>query len=57
MTIFENINRLTSYALSTNLISPEDIIYTQNKLLELFKLDGFETPEADKLPEVKTEEL
>ena len=57
MTIFENINRLTSYALSTNLISPDDIIYTQNKLLELFKLDGFETPEADKLPEVKTEEL
>lgn len=57
MTIFENINRLTSYALSTNLIFPDDIIYTQNKLLELFKLDGFETPEADKLPEVKTEEL
>lgn len=57
MTIFENINRLTSYALSTNLISPDDIIYTQNKLLELFKLDGFEAPEADKLPEVKTEEL
>ncbi len=57
MTIYENINRLTSYALCNGLIAEDDIIYTQNRLLELFKLDGFEEPVAGKLPEVKTEEL
>lgn len=57
MSIYENINRLTSYALCNGLIAEDDIIYTQNRLLELFKLDGFEEPVAGKLPEVKTEEL
>ncbi len=42
MTIYKNINRLISYALVTKLISPEDVIYTRNRLLELFKLDSFE---------------
>ena len=57
MTIYENINRLTSYALSNNLITTDDIIYTQNRLLELFRLDGFESPVPGRLPKVKTEEL
>ena len=49
MTIFENINRLTSYALLNGLITEDDVIYTQNRLLELFKLDGFEEPVAGEL--------
>ena len=57
MTIYENIKRLTSYALITSLIPKEDVIYTENRLLELFKLDGFETPEVGELPEVKVSDL
>lgn len=64
MTIYENINRLTAYALKTSLISKEDVIYTQNKLLELFRLDGFEADENDTnpdkfqvLPEVEVSDL
>lgn len=57
MTILENINRLVSYALKNSLIEKEDVIYTQNKLLELFKVEGFDTPVAPELPEVKTENL
>ncbi|MBR1639084.1 MAG: UDP-glucose--hexose-1-phosphate uridylyltransferase [Treponema sp.] len=57
MTIYENIKALTSYALSNGLITKDDIIYTQNKLLELFHLDGFETPQAGELPCIKTGEL
>lgn len=45
MTIFENINRLVAYGLKTSLITSDDVIYTQNKYLELFRLDGFENPE------------
>src|SRR5574344_1411526 len=58
MTIFENINALVAYGLKTGLIESEDTIYTQNRLLELFQLDGFETPEqAATLPPVKVEDL
>jgi len=64
MTIYENINRLTAYALKTSLIAKEDVIYTQNKLLELFRLDGFEADENDTnpdkfqvLPEVEVSDL
>ncbi|MCQ2591465.1 MAG: UDP-glucose--hexose-1-phosphate uridylyltransferase [Treponema sp.] len=58
MTIFENINWLVKYALSNGLISSEDTIYTQNKLLELFKLDGFDTELATTLPEkIASEDL
>ena len=57
MTIYENIIRLTSYALSNGLITRDDVIFTENRLLELFKLDGFERPQAPALPCVKTEEL
>ncbi|MCI1208574.1 MAG: UDP-glucose--hexose-1-phosphate uridylyltransferase [Treponema sp.] len=42
MTILQNINRLVSYALETKLIEPDDRIYIQNCLLDLFELDGFE---------------
>ena len=55
MTIFQNINRLVSYALKTGLIAKEDITYTQNRLLELFRLDGFE--DAEKLPAVRVSDL
>lgn len=57
MTIFENINRLVSYALMTSLIHEEDIVYTQNRLLELFKLDGFDTAISPVLPEVQIDDL
>ncbi len=57
MNIYQNIIRLTSYALSNGLITRDDVIFTENRLLELFKLDGFETPVADALPCVKTDEL
>jgi len=60
MTVFQNINRLVSYALKTGLIAKEDVTYAQNRLLELFRLDGFEGADADsaqKLPSVKTSDL
>ena len=57
MTIYENIIKLTAYALSNGLITSDDVIFTENRLLELFKLDGFDTPQAPALPCVKTEEL
>lgn len=58
MTIFENINALVGYGLSTNLIEQDDVIFTQNRLLELFALDGFEPLElADKIPNTKVEDL
>ncbi|MBR4386602.1 MAG: UDP-glucose--hexose-1-phosphate uridylyltransferase [Treponema sp.] len=58
MNIYQNINALTAYALGTGLIQEEDIIYTQNRLLELFGLDGFETmEEANSIPTVRTEDL
>ncbi len=58
MDIFSNIKRLTSYALNTSLITEDDVIYTQNRLLELFALDGFEDgTDIEALPETKTEEL
>lgn len=58
MTIFQNINRLTAYALLNSLITKDDVIYTKNRLLELFRLDGFETIEDANLPEdVKTSDL
>lgn len=58
MTIYENINRLVGYGLTASLITKEDVIYTQNKLLELFRLDGFETAEqAERIPHVEISEL
>ncbi len=58
MTVYENINRLTGYALTTGLIAKEDITYTKNRLLELFRLDGFESAkEASYVPKVKVSKL
>lgn len=58
MNVYENINRLVGYALKTGLITKQDVVYTQNRLLELFALDGFETPEqAKKIPAVKVVDL
>ena len=58
MTIFENINRLASYGLTTGLITREDLIYVKNQLLAVFELDGFENEEqAAAVPEVKVDDL
>ncbi len=58
MTIYENINALTGYALTTGLIKNEDAVFTQNRLLELFDLDGFESPEqALEIPETQVSDL
>lgn len=58
MTIYQNINRLVSYALKTGLIAKEDATYTQNRLLELFRLDAFEEGfDAAKLPPVRVSDL
>ena len=58
MKIRENINKLVGYGLTTGLIEQDDVIYTQNRLLELFKIDGFENEEeASNIPETKVEEL
>ena len=58
MNIEQNINRLVSYGLKTGLITKQDVIYTQNRLLEFFKLDGFESMKAEKtFPAVKISDL
>ena len=57
MTIYQNINRLVAYGLQTGLIEQEDETYTQNRLLELFHLDGFENDADCEISSVKTEEL
>ncbi len=58
MSIFESINKLTGYALKTGLIEKQDVVYTKNRLLELFSLDGFESDEqVSSLPEVNRDEL
>ena len=58
MTVYQNINRLVSYALKTGLITKEDITYTQNRLLELLRLDAFEEGfDAEKVPAVHVGDL
>ncbi len=44
--IVELIDKLVQYALNTELIEPEDKIYTVNRLLELFGLEEYEGPKA-----------
>ena len=56
MTIYENINRLVSYGLKTKLFPNDDKIFIQNKLLELFNLDGFETLEEAKKEKIFTKQ-
>jgi UDPglucose--hexose-1-phosphate uridylyltransferase len=43
MTVFENINMLAGYGVAAGLVAEEDICYVKNRLLELFRLDGFES--------------
>lgn len=58
MTLFESINSLVGYGLATGLICEDDVVYTQNRLLELFMCDGFPSQEeAAKIPSVKVEQL
>ena len=57
MNIYENINALVGYGLNTGLIEVEDTVYTQNRLLELFGLDGFENAAQAAVPAVREEQL
>ena len=40
--IYTLIKKLVSYGVYTGLVPAEDVIYTTNRLLELFQLDGME---------------
>ena len=40
--IYTLIKKLVSYGVNTGLVPAEDVIYTTNRLLELFQLDGME---------------
>ncbi len=52
MTVFENINRLIGYAVKTGLVAGDDVTFIKNRLLELFRLDGFQTQEqAEDIPD------
>ena len=42
--IREKIRELVNYGLLTGLVEPEDEVYTTNRLLELFELDGYGEP-------------
>ena len=58
MSIYESINSLIGYGLTTGLISKDDVNYTQNRLLEVLNLEGFEDGfDFNSIPEVKVEEL
>ncbi len=58
MNIYESINMLAGYGLATGLVESEDLVYTKNRLLELFALDGFENEaQSQEIPQVKTEQL
>ncbi len=53
--IYSWINKLVQYGLKTELIGEEDVIYTTNRLLELFELDEMEEVSCEE--EVKVEDL
>ena len=54
--LYENIDRLVQYGLTTGLTSEEEEIYTRNQLLEVFGEEDYQ--ENDKTgKEVRTEEL
>ena len=58
MDIFDNINRLASYALAVGLIEEEDVVFAKNRLLMELGLDGFDGMEkAGELPRVEKGEL
>ena len=52
--IYTLINKLVRYGVNTGLVPEEDIIYTTNRLLELFQLEGMEEAEAN---DVQIEDL
>ena len=54
-TIQEDIRRLVSYGRKTGLVCEEDVIYTTNRLLELFGLEELE--ETDEIFSMKESEL
>lgn len=54
MNIYESINALAGYGLAAGLIEEDDVVYTKNRLLELFCLDGFEdNRQAEEIPSVE----
>lgn len=58
MNVFELINALVGYGRATGLVEEEDVIFTQNRLLELFNLDGFESEaQAASIPVVQVKDL
>ena len=58
MSIFNELNRLVSYGLKTNLIEKEDVVFVKNQLLLLLNLDGFENDcDVSALPEVEISDL
>lgn len=58
ITIEKRINQLVSYGLRTGLLEEEDCIYTTNRLLELFELDGPGGPaDGDGQEETPLEEI
>lgn len=58
MSIFNDINALVGYGLSTGILDKADIVYTQNKLLEILGLSGFEDDfDVHNIPDVKEAEL
>ncbi|MBQ0040029.1 MAG: UDP-glucose--hexose-1-phosphate uridylyltransferase [Treponema sp.] len=58
MTVYESINSLVGYGLVTGLICEDDVVYTQNRLLELLDLEGFEDNfDFSSIPAVKVEDL
>ncbi len=55
MDIYRNIKALVKYGLKTGLVEKEDEIFTVNRLLELFRLDGLE--EREEGPDRELEEI
>ena len=53
--IYTLIKKLVSYGVKTGLVPAEDVIYTTNRLLELFALDGME--EAEEAGDVQIDDL
>ena len=58
MSIYESIKALVGYGLTTKLITQDDVVYVQNRLLETLGLDGFDEQSMDsEIPDTKIESL
>lgn len=58
MAVYEDINRLVGYGVKTGLVDEEDVVYTQNRLLEAMGLVGFPSDFDEKdIPIVQVGEL